>query len=150
MIIEKQNIPLLNLKGQGGKEGEFAKILLMRDGWVRRNHNLYDYENDRISTLLEIKKQQDVQWFDPSKYANLSDIERDITILFCLTDEGGRVEKLFTVITEDFINRVYTKEHLLDSFQYKLKYPKTQLKDSISIRKFFKNNIDIIDLIYTI
>ena len=148
MKLNETNIPNLNLKGQGGKENEFSKILDTKDGWVRRNNDLYDYQNTLTNQLVEIKKQQDQQWFDPAKYANLSDDEKDIIMLFCLIDNLGKVNKIFTVNTKDFISRNFTQEFLNDSFLYKSKYSKTQLKESVSIKKFFRNNKDIINLIY--
>lgn len=138
----------MNLKGQGGKESEFVKILSTTDGWVRRNGNLFDYENIITGVLVEIKKQQDTQWFDPSKYFNLTTKEKEITMLFCLTDSKGGVTKIFTIRTEDFILRNFSQDFLKDCYELKLKYNDVQVKKSVSIKKFLTNNSDIVNIIW--
>jgi hypothetical protein len=138
----------VNLKGYGGKEGILSSILSKMDGWERSSHKLYDYRNDMLGCLVECKKQANIQWLDPSKYNNLSREEQDIRFLFIVVDKKGFVELVFSVRTEDLIDRFWSKDHVRDAYEYICKYPKDQIKSSMKTRKFYADNLDIVSTIY--
>ena len=75
-------ISSINLRGRGGKEQMLHDILTRHSGWKRDSHILYDYSNDLLGCLVECKKQQDLQWIDPSKYYSITDEQKDIVFLF--------------------------------------------------------------------
>ena len=139
----------VNLKGYGGKESILSSILSTVDGWERSSHKLYDYKNDLLGCLVECKKQADLQWLDPSKYHNLSRREKEIRFLFIVVDKRGFVDLVFSVRTDDLIERFWSKDHVRDAYEYIRKYPKDQIKSSIKTRKFYAENQDIVTTIYS-
>ena len=138
----------VNLKGYGGKEGILSSILSKMDGWERTSHKLYDYRNDMLGCLVECKKQANLQWLDPSKYHNLSREEADIRFMFIVVDKRGFVDFVFSVRTEDLVDRFWSKDHVRDAYEYIRKYPKDQIKSSMKTRKFYAENRDIVSTIY--
>lgn len=144
----------INLMGKGGKE-RLIKTILSK-GWIRKETkrgkgigSIHDFLNTVLSLKLEVKKQKDLQWFDPGKYDNLTEEEENILILFIVLNEEKKVcDVCFTVRTGDFIKSSFTKEQLKDSREYKAKYPKTQMKHGIKIRKWFKENRDKVNILY--
>jgi hypothetical protein len=141
-------ISILNLKGRGGKEQLINSILNEDSGWKRDSHILYDYSNDLLGCLVECKKQQDLQWIDPSKYHDVTDEQKNILFLFLVIDKNGIVDIAFSVRVGDFIERIWTMDHLRDAWEYISKYPKDQIKSSVKMRTFYKNNQDIITTLY--
>ena len=143
-----RKLSAINLKGYGGKESILSSILSTVDGWERSSHALYDYRNDMLGCLVECKKQANLQWLDPSKYHSLSREEREIRFLFIVVDKHGFVDLVFSVRTEDLVDRFWSKDHVRDAYEYICKYPKDQIKSSIKTRKFYAENRDIIATIY--
>jgi len=141
-------ISSLNLKGRGGKEQMLHDILTRHSGWKRDSHILYDYSNDLLGCLVECKKQADLQWLDPSKYYGLTDNEKEIRFLFIVINKQGYVDIAFAVKTGDLIGRLWSNEHVKDAWEYIQKYPKDQIKSSVKVRSFYKNNQDIITTVY--
>ncbi len=141
-------ISSINLRGRGGKEQMLHDILTRHSGWKRDSHILYDYSNDLLGCLVECKKQQDLQWIDPSKYHSITDEQKDIVFLFLVINKSGTVDIAFTVRVGDFIGRIWTNEHIKDAWEYIQKYPKDQIKSSVKVRTFYKNNQDIITTVY--
>lgn len=137
----------INLKGRGGKESILKKVF--SSSWERESAKLHDFRNKKTEKLIELKKQEDLQWFDPSKYDNLSKEQREILLKFYLySKEKKGVDAVFTVKTGDFVDSVFLKEELKDASEYVNKYPGTQIKKGIKIRKWFHNNRDKVNLLY--
>ena len=74
--INLSKLIALNLSGKGGKEALCQDAL--GDNWNRDDCRLFDFSSDVLDTLLEFKKQKNLQWLDPSKYHSLTDKEKDI------------------------------------------------------------------------
>lgn len=150
-FIDLSNIESLCLNGKGGKEKVIKNILTEQLGWFRKNKPLYDFYNSNTGEYYEFKKQQNFQWFDPSKYFNLNDEEKQIKILFCLIDDSGKIEKLFSIKTSDFISRNNWNSNLLKSsndYITNFKSFKPQIKIPVSVKEFYNSNKDTIDMIY--
>jgi len=141
-------LSILNLRGRGGKEQLINSIFTENSGWKRDSHILYDYSNDLLGCLVECKKQQNLQWIDPSKYHDITDEQKNILFLFLVIDKNGMVDIAFSVRVGDFVERLWTMDHLKDAWEYVKKYPKDQVKSSVTVRTFYKNNQDIITTLY--
>jgi hypothetical protein len=94
-LIDIGQIHLLNLSGRGGKESIIGSLLPERLGWSRckepNDKRLADYIN-RNGLSVEVKKQDNAQWFDVGKYYNLSDADREIIMLFVNHFKGSVIE----------------------------------------------------------
>jgi hypothetical protein len=101
-----------------------------------------------LGCLVECKKQQDLQWIDPSKYHDITDEQKHILFLFLVISKNGTVDIAFTVRVGEFVDRIWTSEHIKDAWEYIQKYPKDQIKSSVKVRTFYKNNQDIITTVY--
>jgi hypothetical protein len=148
MEINISNLNNVNLNGRGGKEIEFSKLFNPKDGWKRKSHKLYDYENTITGEKIELKKQKQMQWFDPAKYANLTDEEKSIIMLFCLVSDTGCVDKMFSISLGDFIKINWSEKILNDSAAYKSQNPDFQIKAPLDIKKFYLTNKKSIKVIY--
>jgi hypothetical protein len=146
--IDFSLIDTVNFSGKGGKEKELCSLLTESMGWKRQSNKLFDFVNNESEILLEVKKQKDLQWFDPSKYANITKEEKDIDILFVLIGKNGTIDSLHTMKTEHFVENVWTEQQLKDSFDYITKYPKDQIKSGIKIRTFLDNNYNKTNTLY--
>ena len=64
-----------SFKGQGGKEKIYEIFAndILKLPLKRQSHKLYDFVNLENDQKIEFKKQCNQQWFDASKYYNLSD-----------------------------------------------------------------------------
>jgi len=150
MKLDLSQIKNIHLGGRGGKEKEISKILSQQLGWERKNRKLYDYCNNTDSSFVETKKQVNQQWFDPTKYFNLTDEEKQIKIMFFIIDKKGYIEQIVSVNTSEFVKTIWTDAELSDSADYHKKYPKNQIKQGIHMRDWIKNNSSICTKIYPV
>lgn len=134
--INEAILDKLNFKGRGGKEQEI--LFCFKNNLVRQNGILYDCMDVDNNEKYELKKQRNLQWFDPRKYFNLSDDDQKITIVFLLIDKIGYCDMVVTVNLGDFVNKIFHNEQLQDADRYAKKYPKDQIKSGINIREFIK------------
>ena len=93
MKINTKNISEIKIAGRGGKENEALRLL---PGYRRASAPLYDFQSCRGKHRVELKKQQNLQWFDAGKYHNLSKGERDITMLFVVHD-GQSICNIYSI-----------------------------------------------------
>lgn len=150
MKLDLSRVKNICLSGKGGKEKEVAKILSEQLGWERKSHKLYDYCNNTDSVFVEVKKQANQQWFDPTKYSHLTDEEKQIKIMFFVVDKKGYIEQIVAVNTFEFVKTTWSETELADSAQYNKKYPKSQIKSGVSVRDWIKNNSSVCTKIYPI
>lgn len=144
--INEEVLNKLNFKGRGGKEQQILSCF--KNSLIRENGILYDCIDSENNEKYEIKKQVNLQWFDPRKYFELSSKERNITIVFLLINEGGYCDIVATVRLDDFVNKMFSKQQLADADIYAKKYPKDQIKSGIFIRKFIENHSNIVQIIW--
>lgn len=144
--INLSKLIALNLSGKGGKEALFQDAL--GDNWNRDDCRLFDFSSDVLDTLLEFKKQKNLQWLDPSKYHSLTDKEKDILVLFVLLNSKGKPDTVFTVRTGDFVQRLWTEEETRDAWNYIQKHPKHQIKCGVKMRDWLDSNRDIANMLY--
>src|SRR5579871_5834019 len=99
--INTSQLDSLNVTGRGGKEAEIAAIL---PRWKRVSAALHDYElSDGEMLRLEVKKQEDLQWFDVGKYHNLTEESRRIWVLFIIHKKGA-VSLLLAIRLGEFVD----------------------------------------------
>ena len=79
MNLNKNQIDKINVGGRGGKEGIFAPVLTE---YKRVSESLYDFVHVKNnSKKIEIKKQQNLQWFDAGKYHDLTQDQKNILMM---------------------------------------------------------------------
>ena len=144
--INEEILDKLNFKGRGGKEQQI--LASFKNNLVRKNGILYDCVDLETNEKYELKKQKNLQWFDPRKYFGLSVEDQKITIVFLLINENGYCDMIAIVKLGDFVNKIFSKEQLSDADNYAKKYPKDQIKSGILIREFIKKYPRIIRILW--
>lgn len=148
--FDDEKIAKGNIGGWGGKEKDIVNFFDESLCIERINHSIYDFIINK-NILVEVKKQQGLNWFDISKYHNLSKTENEIVMLFLL-HKAGVINCVFGVKLEDFLDLAcndtdfmkdgWTKESIHDAHQTKLKYPKIEYKAPLNVTKFFNTYKD--------
>jgi len=144
--IDHNKINFVYFKGKGGKEQEILSCFT--NNLVRKSGRLIDCQDVDTGERYEFKRQKNRQWFNPRKFTNLSDDDKNITIVFVLTDHTDHCDEITTVKLGDFVKRCYSSEQLRDANRYAKKYPKDQIKSGIDVREFIKNNSDVVKTIW--
>ena len=137
IFIDKEKIKDTNFSGQGGKEKEYAKIL--GESWDRVSEKLFDFRNRKTSQRLEMKKQKDTQWLDPTKYTSLSDEERNIPMHWVCYDSSGEVDLILQSTTQQMVEAMRWDDEYLSAVEsfHKLALGsarRTQIKEPIKVR----------------
>ena len=137
----------LDFSGTGGKEKKF--LAAMEKSWIREDGKLYDFYNDSLGLFLELKKQGSQNWLDPSKFYGITEKQKKIIYLFCLTNKKGKPEIIFTVRLGDLVSNLWTEEqlHAAHVCMESAKLPR-QIKDGFNARKWFKHNRNLANVIY--
>jgi len=138
----------VNLKGQGGGEKKLLNIFQISKGWRRTSNSLYDFENVISHQKVEIKKQKNQQWIDPSKYSNLTDTQKKILMIFLQIDDDGDVEAAHAVSTENLVDRLWDSDTMEAARKLKQVCPQAQVKYPIMVKKFFSTHTDISKTVY--
>ena len=155
-LIELSQVDSINLSGRGGKERIFSLLLPL---WKRSHSPLYDFEIDHEgkSLKIEIKKQTNEQWFDSGKYYRLSEINRDIIMLF-VNHRNGRINLIAAIKLGNFIDLLlstpkyqaygWNEEVISIAADLKQKYPSLQFKAKLRIGNVIKDHREHFQLLY--
>lgn len=155
-LIELDKVDSLNLSGRGGKERVFSLLLPQ---WKRCYSPSYDFEIDHEgrSLKMEIKKQNNEQWFDSGKYYRLSEINRDIIMLF-VNHRDGRINLIAAIKLGRFIDLLlsmpkfqaygWNEEVIGIAAALKKKYPSLQFKAKLRIGNVIKDHREHFQLLY--
>ena len=138
----------VDITGRGGKENEIRSIL--EGNYDRKNHPLFDLQSkDDTSNRVEIKKQQNTQWFDLKKYYNLSDEDKSITMLFVCYHKSRGIEIVASCSLGEFLefvvdNPIYREggwqaSIIRSAYEISLVAPKMQTKAHLSVRDFIND-----------
>jgi|SaaInlStandDraft_6_1057023.scaffolds.fasta_scaffold51053_2 hypothetical protein len=147
LIINDDFIRKCNFKGRGGKENEVISCFL--NNLIKENGILYDCIDIDTKKKYELKKQKNDQWLDPSKFFNLSNEDKEITMVFILYDKNsGLCDMVATISLGNLIKIIFTEDHLKSAESYAKKFPKDQIKSGIKIKDFIKNNKDSVKIIW--
>ncbi len=140
MKVDINVIKNTDVSGKGGKEG---LILSLFPGSVRKSSVLFDAVQD--GQKFETKKQSDLQWFDIGKYANLSEENKAIHMVFVMHSKGSITQiatislgKFIDILTNnsDYAEDGWTNECIEIASQWKVKYPRLQTKAPVKMKTF--------------
>ena len=153
-LIDLSQIDDLSIGGRGGKESIIGQLL---PNWERVNHALYDYKitHNGIPVRLEVKKQQDLQWFDSGKYYKLNEADKDIYLMFIMHN-GGVICRILVTKLGKFIDWLcehrkedgWAEEVMEVAAHFKDKYPTLQFKARAQIAKIAKEAPALFEVIW--
>ncbi len=147
LVVNDDFIRKCNFKGRGGKENQI--ISCFSNNLIRKNEILFDFVDIDTKKKYEFKTQRNDQWLDPSKFSKLTNEDKKITVIFILYDKNsGLCDMVATISLGDLVKILYTDEHLKSAENHVKKFPKDQIKSSIRIRDFIKNNKDSVKIIW--
>jgi hypothetical protein len=147
LVVNDDFIRKCNFKGRGGKENQI--ISCFSNNLIRKNEILFDFVDIDTKKKYEFKTQRNDQWLDPSKFSKLTNEDKKITVIFILYDKNsGLCDMVATISLGDLVKILYTDEHLKSAENHVKKFPKDQIKSSIRIRDFIKNNEDSVKIIW--
>jgi len=69
-------------------------------------------------------------------------------LVFVLWDSSEFCDIIATIRLGDFVKIAYKEEHLRSAKNYAKKFPKDQIKSSIKIRDFIKDNEDSVEILW--
>lgn len=151
LILNTDALRSAKVDGRGGKESE---LLALFPTLRRESRPLYDFVDDVDGVKYELKKQKNVQWFDLSKYHNLSDDEREIRLLVVLLDKKKEIDIVSIVQLGSFIDKMRDINHdwsevmLKAANDFKKLLMTTQIKTPVNLRKMVAKYPEIFDTIY--
>jgi len=152
--LNKKIISEINMGGRGGGEKTFAPAL---SDYQRVSKSLYDFVNERTQEKIELKKQKDLQWFDGWKYHNLSEDDRNITMMFVMHD-GEKVTSIYSMPLGSMVDTLladaeynksgWTADVLQSLSALKDIAPKVQSKLPLKVEGFIKKHRHLFTLEY--
>ncbi|MBO1664567.1 hypothetical protein JKA13_25080, partial [Vibrio parahaemolyticus] len=129
----------------GGKEE--LVVSLFSNKLTRESKALYDLIDADTGNKYELKKQKDLQWLDPSKYYNLSEEDKQITMVFVCYQPSG-VDLIFTCSLGDLVEIEYSEEIVTACKNVRIVDPSIQTKKGLKTRAFLKSNRSICNVLY--
>ena len=146
--INEVLIQSTKIGGRGGKEGLIRGLFHNRLEKV--NGELHDFVSGKFR--YEIKKQMNQQWFDISKYHNLSDEDKNIILVFVMWNgKTGLCTTIVTITLGKFLNLVldnenhkcieygWTRDNIKILNDIKKVSPKIQAKAQLYMKTFIEN-----------
>ena len=140
--INKEAAATIKIEGRGGKEKEILTTL--PNGTFKVDAPLYDFEWG--SLLLEIKKQQNLQWFDIGKYYNLSEHYKKIRMLFYVYKKGVGLINIYLISLGQMLEYLcndplyqadgWTWANIKQCHDQKKQFPKMQAKVPLKVKEF--------------
>tara|TARA_Y100000593_G_C4138832_1_gene251145 strand:+ start:141 stop:629 length:489 start_codon:yes stop_codon:yes gene_type:complete len=138
-----RNLKRLNISGKGGKDRQIAEAL----GHTRESAKFHDGIDDK-GNKWEYKKQTGIQFFDPYKFSQMTEEEKEIPILFFNHKEGEIVSIYMATYAQVIKTMGYTKKGLAllnelfkrPEFANRMTQPKAQLnkKEIASFKKVWE------------
>lgn len=154
-IKDKTLLLSLNFGGKGGKEREITQIF---PSLLRKDSKKLDFICQEETVIYEMKKQQNLQWFNLSKFYNLKGPEQKINFLFICIDKGGLIDLIFCIEKGVFLNILIEDRSNDDSgwnltsidlaHQLANVSSKVQCKAPVRMRSFFKKNKEEVKVIW--
>lgn len=153
-IFNFDAITEISIGGKGGCEKLISRIFINAR---KVNSPLYDFEIDyRNKTYkIEVKKQNNKQWFDSGKYHNLSDDDKSIIFVF-IFHKNGKIHKIAATTFDEFITwmkKNKKKDGWCDEVTrvgalFKIKYPTLQFKAKAEMLNVINQAPELFDKIY--
>lgn len=151
-LIDIGRVDEIIIAGRGGYESDISQLL---PKWNRTSEPLYDYEIkiDNSILHLEVKKQENLQWFDSGKYHRLSDTDREIRIMF-LIHKKGKIRIIAVTLLGEFLDWLFlyrnedgwNEEVLRIGADFKERYPRLQFKAPAKIVDIIKAAPELFDI----
>lgn len=142
--VDRRVVRAGNVGGRGGKEAFFLKAF---PGLQKANEKLWDAIDPETQTLVEFKKQADLQWFDIGKYHGLAAPELEIRMVFILHRKGS-IDRIAVISLRHFLDILtndtdhqqdgWTLATIEASSRLKELHPRLQLKVPLKVRRFFE------------
>lgn len=144
LIFDGTNIQQIDVSGKGGKE---TSCLSLFPGAVRVSNALFDY--NQKTERMELKKQENLQWFDAGKYQNLSKEDREIHMVF-LFHKKGAIVTVSSISLGNFLDILlsdsrYARDGWTSTVIEKLnalkqQCPALQAKAQVKMKNFFQDH----------
>jgi|TARA_B100001971_G_C18145501_1_gene512832 hypothetical protein len=141
---------MYDFSGYGGKEDLYEEFCRneLNINLTKDNSKLHDFL-DENGTRIELKKQQDANWIDSRKYSDLSDEDRKIKLHFLVYKKGQSDVEVWECNTGDFVDIFYKDEDKdIARAYYNMVSSTTQIKKSLHVKKFIKENNQIFKKIF--
>jgi len=151
------SISEIDISGRGGCEQVIGdKIIPIAE---RVSAPLHDFEMlcNGNKSRIEVKKQENDQWFDIAKYHDLSSEDRDVIMLFVL-HRGGRITHLALIRLGELLDlllsnssfRTYGWTEYAIETAHKLvqESPQLQFKAKLKVRDLIKKFPDYFQFLY--
>ena len=141
---------MYDFSGYGGKEDLYKEFCRneLNINLIKENGAIYDFR-DENSTRIELKKQQDDNWIDSRKYSDLGDEDRKIKLHFLIYKKGQFDVEVWECNTGDFVDIFYKDEDKdIARAYYNMVNSTTQIKKSLRVKKFIKENNQIFKKIF--
>ena len=143
---------MYDFNGYGGKEDLYKELCKneLNINLIKENGAIHDFL-DENGTRIELKKQQDANWIDSSKYCiDLSDEDRKIIMHFLIYKKGQPDVEIWECNTGDFVDIFYKDydKDIASAYYNMVNNHGEQQKKPIHIKKFIKENNQIFKKIF--
>ena len=138
--------PDIGLDGRGGKDNLIINELF-KGQLIRDHHETHDAV-DSDGNYYEIKKQQNLQWFDPRKYTSMDTTLSTTQIIFIVWEKDVGVVTVALCSTINFIREIFNDDLLDLASKVAIASPRTQLKHPVYIKSMISENPKLFNIIY--
>lgn len=154
-IEDRTKLLTVKFAGRGGMEKQIVEIF---PSLSRTHKKKFDFVCSEDAIVYEAKKQQNLQWFNISKFYNLSRGEQRINLLFVCVDSDGLADLIFCIEKGDFVRILvndkdtnksgWTYKAIELAYQLVQQAPAVQPKGGIRMREFIKKHREDVDIIH--
>ena len=143
----------------GGKEG----LIQNPERWIRDSRKESRPLYDTISTFkgnyrIELKTQQNLQWFDIGKFHELSAEDLAVELLFLMHSGEEKLESVWNIRFDNLLDLAladsecvkggWTVDAIKRSAELKKDYPRVQLKAPLYIRAFRERHLNSFQILW--
>ena len=139
--------PDIGLDGRWGGKDNLIINELFKGQLTRSHHETHDAV-DSDGNYYEIKKQQNLQWFDPRKYTSMDTTLSTTQIIFIVWEKDVGVVTVALCSTINFIREIFNDDLLDLASKVAIASPRTQLKHPVYIKSMISKNPKLFDIIY--
>ena len=139
--------PDIGLDGSWGGKDNLIINELFKGQLIRDHHETHDAV-DSDGNYYEIKKQQNLQWFDPRKYTSMDTTLSTTQIIFIVWEKDVGVVTVALCSTMNFIREIFNDDLLVLASKVAIASPRTQLKHPVYIKSMISENPKLFNIIY--
>jgi len=140
MLLNKSVLSRIDMSGRGGAEKQFAPAM---PEYKRVNQPLHDFVNEKTGHRRELKKQQNLQWFDIGKYHKLTRADKEIGMVFAI-HKNKLVQEVYEISLGKMLNLLvkdkefraagWTLENIAACHALKIRHPTMQVKMPLKVK----------------